>query len=153
MISIIHLGKEMSSMQSDIDLVAVERVCQALIEQGRDLLVWEWDSRFSAALSVTKNPQHRKVITLLEELFPSVWTHENIQGAPERIVELSNDWGGLRPGQKMFTCDPSEDPLLFAAWWPWGSGTTFSLRISCITSSAGATSLDLLAQLKTYFVT
>jgi hypothetical protein len=132
-----------------MDLGDVERVCRAMIDQGRGLLAWEWDSHFSAALSVTKDPQHHKVIEVIEGLFPSVWTHETIQQAPERIVDLCDSWGGLRPGQRLFTFDPSDDPLLFAAWWPWGGGKTFSLRIGCVTSFDE----DLVKQLRTYFVT
>ncbi len=34
------------------------------------------------------------------------------------------------PGQLMFTSEPDRDILLCFAWWPWGNGSTISIRVA-----------------------
>ena len=51
----------------------------------------------------------------------------------------------------MLTLDPADDPLLFAAWWPWGCGTTVSLRVSCVAYSPAAEASRPLDLLQTCF--
>jgi len=36
----------------------------------------------------------------------------------------------------MFVLDPDHEPLLYAAWWPWNGGKSFSLRVSCTADEA-----------------
>lgn len=130
-------------------LADIQRTCRALQDGGG--LSWEWDGHFSAVLAVAKDPRHQEVLALVEAQFPFPWDAASIKDAPPRIVKLSNAWGGLRPGQRLFTCDPGDDPLLFAAWWPWGGGTTFSLRIACGARSPEAKALDPLAAVRSCF--
>jgi hypothetical protein len=128
----------------------VEEVCRALKARG-DGLSWEWDGGFSAALAVAQAPQHTEVLTLLDELFTSSFDHTNIGKARGQVAPLSGQLGGLRPGQKMLSLDPEDDPLLFALWWPWGGGDRFSLRVGCNAESEAAQALDPVAVLKGCF--
>jgi len=120
--------------------------CEAL--HGGELLRWEWDDRFRAALAAVKSPHHTEVLALLAAHLPTVWDHQSIRQASGPVVQLSRDWGGLRPGQLMYTLDPADDPLLFGVWWPWGGNTTFSLRVGCVVVSDAAGALEPLATLR-----
>lgn len=120
-----------------------------LVEATRELR-WEWDSRFSAVLCVVKSPRDVAVLELVAALFPSGWDGKTISQAPDPVRALASDWG-LKAGQRLFTLDPADDPLFFAAWWPWGAGTTFSLRISCVAGSPAVEGHDPLTQLRRWF--
>jgi len=43
---------------------------------------------------------------------------------------------GLQSGQFIFTSQVN-DVILFAAWWPWGSGDKVSVRIGLYDTAAG----------------
>jgi hypothetical protein len=132
----------MNPRAPEVVLKEVEQTCRTLVERGGELLTWEWDDSFPAALCVVKSPRDQELLALVEELLPVHWDHESIRQAPRRILELSGARGGLRPGQKLLTTEPADDPLLFAAWWPWGGGTTFSLRVGCVAAGAAAEALQ-----------
>jgi len=51
------------------------------------------------------------------------------------VRAIAQVWG-LRQGQRMFVLDPDHEPLLYAAWWPWNGGKSFSLRVSCTADEA-----------------
>jgi len=97
-------------------------------------LRWEWDGRFAAALAVVKVPADAPVLALVSQAFAGSWDSQTILQAPDRARLLESCWGGLQRGQRLFSLDLGDEPLLFAAWWPWGSGTTFSLRVGCAAS-------------------
>ena len=139
-------------MTSDLEEVlrGAERVAAQLVEGGRELLRWEWDGRFSAALAVVKAPGHEPVLELLARLFPFAWDSTSVARAPEPVRAVADDWG-LKAGQRLFTLDPGDDPLLFAAWWPWGNGNTFSVRVGCIADDEAAEKADPDAQLRRWF--
>ena len=128
-------------------LVELEQACRALAGD----LSWEWDSRFSAALSVAHAPQHHDLLGSVAQQLPSPWDAASIREAPPRLVTLSQAWGGLRPGQQMFTRDPDDNPLLYAVWWPWGGDQTFSLRVTCAAGTEEAEALDPLSVLRACF--
>jgi len=138
----------MDSRSPEAVVQDLEQACRALADSG---LGWEWDSRFSAALAVVKDPQHHEVLDLVQAQLAAAWDYKSIRQAPGPVAELARAWGGLRPGQQMFTCDSPGALMLFAVWWPWGGDTTFSLRIGCVAEGAGAEGLDLPALIKRCF--
>jgi hypothetical protein len=113
-------------------LAAIEAVTARLTGAS---LRWEWDDRFAAALAVVEAPADQAVLALVSQVFAAAWDAQTIQQAPDAARELASSWG-LQRSQRLFALDLDDDPLLFAAWWPWGSGTTFSLRVGCSASDA-----------------
>ena len=105
----------------------------------------------SAALAVVHDPHHRQIHALLDELFTESLDHQSVREAPERLSALSANLGGLRPGQRMYTLRPEDDPLLLALWWPWNNGTRFSLRVGCHAAGEAAQALDPATALKASF--
>ena len=43
---------------------------------------------------------------------------------------IIDNFGGIMPGQLLFTSDPDGEALVFCAWWPWGNGETISIRLA-----------------------
>lgn len=125
----------MATRSADEVMVDVEAALQRLVAETREL-VWDWDRRFDTAVGRVSAPDHTAVLTLLDDCHAHRWDHESIANAPEVVRGISDGWGGLRPEQLLWASDPAESPLLFAAWWPWGSGTTFSARIGCLMDTA-----------------
>jgi hypothetical protein len=111
-------------------MVEVDAALERLVASTREL-VWDWDRRFDTAMGRVSAPEHLAVLTLLDSCFAHRWDHQSIGTAPDAAREIAAEWGGLRPGQRLYTFDAAESPLCFAAWWPWDSGTTFSVRIGC----------------------
>jgi hypothetical protein len=138
----------MEAKALEVILVGCEATVRKLIAGGDSLLRWEWDERFGAALAVVKVPHHETVLQLVQRLFQHAWDHQNVDSAPEQVQVQADQWGGLESGQQMFVLEPNDDPLLFVAWWPWGSGTTFSLRLSCASPSGAAPASNSLALLR-----
>lgn len=132
-------------------LAEAEAASVHLVDGSGKLLSWEWDDRLSAALASVEAPNDRDVLELVGAVFSDSWEHEDLEQAPESVRALASDWGGLAPGQRLFALDPASDPLLFAAWWPWGNGTTFSLRVGCAARSAEAEETDAVAMLRGWF--
>ena len=111
----------------------------------------EWDDKYAAALLVVEPAHESAVSAMWTELFPSRWSHLDIDKAPERVRDVSGVWGGLMVGQRMFVLDPVDDPMLFAAWWPWGNGLRFSLRVSCTARGETVAKTDPQAKLRASF--
>jgi hypothetical protein len=141
----------MPSRTLDDAMADATRAAARLAEATAEPLSWEWDSRLSAVLSAIEAPRHLPVLELVGALFPATWDHRTLSTAPELVRKIASAWGGLSSGQRLFTLEPEDDPLFFAAWWPWGDGTTFSLRISCVARGAAAKGRDPLAQLRRWF--
>jgi hypothetical protein len=70
-----------------------------------------------------------RVERLLDRHLTARWDSASIDDAPPRTQEVAKQIG-VREGQLLFVADNGDgDPVLFAAWWPWGNGETVSLRI------------------------
>ena len=122
-----------------------------LFEQSEALLSWEWDGRFGAALAVIKAPQDEQVLGMIQTIFSLAMDHQTVGQAPASVQEAAKSWGGLRGDQRLFVLDPAADPLLFAAWWPWGGATTFSLRVGCKAQSDQIAQAEILTALRGWF--
>jgi len=70
------------------------------------------------------------VHAILERYLNTAWNSTNIDNAPEIVQMVISHFGGLRPGQLLFTSDPNQDAFIFGVWWPWGDEKTISLRIA-----------------------
>ncbi|MCK5795960.1 MAG: hypothetical protein KAI47_02175 [Deltaproteobacteria bacterium] len=117
-------------------LDTLEAACATLADRMGEPLQWEWDARFSAALVVIKEAQKTDALAALDAVLPQRFETSTIAGASPETRELANAWGGLRAGQSLSMLTV-EDAVLVGVWWPWGSGTTFSLRVT-ITGLDGA---------------
>jgi hypothetical protein len=106
-----------------------EKLCNKLGHELQDTLSWQWDSRFSTALGEFKRANESTVCSILEKNFSAVWDSDIINSASDLEKETIASLGGLMPGQLFYTTDPNAGNIVFCAWWPWGNGTTISIRI------------------------
>lgn len=107
----------------------LESPCRAIAEATRDILSWEFDPRFRAAVAAFPSADKDRVLAGLEAGFETHWTRADIAGAPARAVELVDRVGGIREGQLLLAANAGSDPILFGLWWPWGTGETISIRV------------------------
>jgi len=131
-------------------MVDVDAALQRLVD-GTRALAWDWDRRFSTAVGRVSAPDHVAVLGLLDDCFAHRWDPMNIAEAAEVVQNISDGWGGLRQGQLLYTFDASESPLLFSAWWPWDSGTTFSMRVGCLMPGGEDAEQAMAKRLRTLF--
>jgi hypothetical protein len=90
---------------------------------------WTWDPRFkcvTSSFAASFIPAAREVLT---GTVPTEWTAATVVSAPDDVRALSDRYGGLRPGQLLFTGEKVAGMNLFALWWPWGDGSMLSIRI------------------------
>jgi hypothetical protein len=114
---------------SDLNKSDVDSVCGELSRAFQGVLSWKWDDRFETVLAEFGVASKDKVRAILERYFSSTWDSANVGTAPEIVRTIDSDFGGLRPGQLLFSSDPNQDALIFCAWWPWGNGKSISIRI------------------------
>jgi len=114
---------------SDLNKSDVDSVCGELSHAFQGVLSWKWDDRFETVLAEFGVETKDKVRAILERYLSSTWDSANVGTAPEIVRTIDSDFGGLRPGQWLFSSDPDQDALIFCAWWPWGNGKSISIRI------------------------
>jgi len=67
--------------------------------------------------------------------FSNKWDFATINDAEAPIRDFFQAGFGVVPGQKVFTTDPVNGVVLFAAWWPWGDDERISLRLGLVSLS------------------
>jgi hypothetical protein len=91
---------------------------------------WKWDGRFKVALGEFPVGSKEQVRAILDRSFVHVWDSSNIKAAPDVVQQVKALLGGLMPGQLLFVSNDAATPYMFCAWWPWGNGTTISIRMA-----------------------
>lgn len=106
------------------------------VKAGWPAGTWEWDAPFECALTTLKQDAEAQGRATLSANLPGAWTRKTLDKAPALAQQVCAQTGGLRGDQLIFTADLG-DIVAYALWWPWGSGSTFSIRIGVASSSAG----------------
>ena len=114
----------------DPDTLGVENVCRELLNASQGVLSWKWDSQFETVLAEFMVDNKDSVHVILERYLNTVWDSTNIDNAPDSVRMAISRFGGLRPGQLLFTSDSQQDACIFGVWWPWGGGKTISIRVA-----------------------
>jgi hypothetical protein len=107
----------------------LESGCRELLRAFRGGLSWKWDSRFETVLAGFCVDNKDRVRAILERYLSFTWDSSNIGNAPDIVRMINSHLGGLMSGQLLFSSDPNQAALVFCAWWPWGDGTTISIRL------------------------
>lgn len=108
----------------------LESVCREFQVASREVLTWKWDSRFGTALAEFSIDNGDKVRELLGSYLGGSWNSSNISGASDTLQMIAGRLGGLRAGQMLFAPDSNKDDFVFGVWWPWGNGSTVSIRVA-----------------------
>ena len=99
-----------------------------LADAFSDSLIWEWDNRFGGILATFEASDKDRVLGIISSQLAQVWDSTNINQAPDSVSGALTNYGGLQSGQLLFNSDFTKDVMLLGLWWPWGNGTTISIR-------------------------
>ena len=116
-------------MKSDLYNRDIENVCRELAGAFQGILSWKWDRRFETVLAEFSVDKKENIRAILERYLSAIWDSANVGNAPDIVRTVESHFGGLWPGQLLFTSDPKRDALIFGTWWPWGDGKEISIRI------------------------
>jgi hypothetical protein len=114
---------------TDLSEPDIEKVCRELANAFQGILSWKWDRRFETVLAEFSVDKKESIRAILERYLGAIWDSSNVGNAPDIVRTLENHFGGLWPGQLLFTSDPKREALIFGTWWPWGDGKEISIRI------------------------
>ncbi len=138
-------------MKSD-KLITIEDLFRDLSEDSRELLNWDWDSRFGAVVTSFSKEDEDAVFSLLKKHFDEEYDNNGISEAEKDVQKLATSFGGVRAGQKLFIRKDDDTFIVFGAYWPWGNGSTVSLRIGIKASdNITATDIELARMVKSWF--
>jgi len=136
---------------NDLNQPDIETICKQLFDEIRDILSWKWDDWIGTIMTEFSVDKEEDIRTIVEKFFPVSWDSSTINKAPQIVQTLDKHLGGLRPSQLLFSSHPSHDAFVFCAWWPWGDGTTISLRIAPFDKNLSKPEEDkLIEQLKVW---
>jgi hypothetical protein len=90
---------------------------------------WSYDRRLRCVASSIPMSLESAARAAMTEVLPTAWTAQTLAEAPEGVRKLAESCGGVRSSQLLFWGGALEAPGAFGLWWPWGDGTTVSLRI------------------------
>lgn len=116
-------------MNSDLTNKDIEDICRELASAFQGILSWKWDRRFETVLAEFGVDKKENIRAILERHLSATWDSSNVGNAPDTVRTIESHFGGLWPGQLLFTSDPNRDALIFGTWWPWGDGKEISIRI------------------------
>jgi hypothetical protein len=107
----------------------IENICRELSSAFQGTLIWKWDNRFETVLAEFGIDKKDAIRAILERHLSVTWDSANVGNAPDIVRTIESHFGGLWPGQLLFTSDPKREALIFGTWWPWGDGKEISIRI------------------------
>jgi hypothetical protein len=90
---------------------------------------WTYDRRLRCVASSIPLAGADAARAVYAEAFPTTWTSETLGRAPASVQALAETCGGLRAAQQLLWGGDADGPGAFGLWWPWGDGTTVTLRI------------------------
>lgn len=90
---------------------------------------WSYDRRLKCVASSIPLSKEAEARAAMAEVLPTPYSTESLSGAVEGVRALADKCGGLRAAQLLFWGGAPGEPGAFGLWWPWGDGTTVSLRI------------------------
>jgi hypothetical protein len=90
---------------------------------------WTYDRRLKCVASSFPVGREADARAAMADVLSTFFTPETLGGAPAGVQTLAESCGGLRAAQLLFWGGGPDAPGVFGLWWPWGDGSTVSLRI------------------------
>ena len=90
---------------------------------------WSYDRRLKCVSSSIPLTREADARAAMAEALPKSFSVETLATAGEGQRALVEKCGGLRASQLLFWGGGDDAAGAFGLWWPWGDGTTVSLRI------------------------
>jgi hypothetical protein len=109
---------------------------------------WSWDSRMTCITSTFTTEFETKARAAIAEAMPNEWMSNAVAKAPAFLREYVDRYGGLRPGQVLFSSGALGGSLVaFGLWWPWGDQNTVSVRVGFADVDPGRESYQRLREI------
>lgn len=131
----------------DYDTSKLEKISRDLAAAVKDDLTWQWDDRFQTVLAQFNARHEEKITGVIKQRMGDIWDGGNFQQAPEIIQYVIKYFGGIQPGQELFTTRTDQDDLFICAWWPWGNKKMISIRLGVFAKSLNKAENEALTQL------
>jgi hypothetical protein len=113
----------------------IRTASQHIIEPLNELITWRWEDDKNVLLAEFASGKAERVIEVLRENFTHEWNKDTIKHLPNSIKAELADKAELTKTQTLYTISPqSEKPAAVAILWPWGHGSTLSLRLTLLTT-------------------
>jgi hypothetical protein len=111
----------------------ISSVTQDITDPLKDLLNWRWEESRQVILSEFASGKAEQTLAVLRSNFKDEWDKKTIKKAPKDLKEQLGELANINKEQKLFT-RPATDkqPATLAIWWPWGHGSTLSLRLTIL---------------------
>jgi hypothetical protein len=106
----------------------LNEIYQSLATAFSTSLNWHPDDRFAGVLAEFDIEAADSMQAAIRAHLPVEWDSNSIKGAPKNIRKAMESFGGLQPGQLVFTSDPGKKVTLLGLWWPWANGSKISIR-------------------------
>jgi hypothetical protein len=90
---------------------------------------WMYDRRLKCVASSIPLAREPEARAAMGEVMPVSFSVDTLATASAGQRDLVEKCGGLRANQLLFWGGGDDAPGVFGLWWPWGDGTTVSLRI------------------------
>jgi hypothetical protein len=90
---------------------------------------WTYDRRLKCVASSIPLAREAEARAAIAEVLTQSFSVETLASAGAGVRDLVEKCGGLRAAQLIFWGGSDDAPGPFGLWWPWGDGTTVSLRI------------------------
>ena len=90
---------------------------------------WSYDRRLKCVASSIPLSGEADARAAFANALPGAWSTATLPSAPAGVQALSETCGGLRAAQLLLWGGDADGPGAFGLWWPWGDGTTVTLRI------------------------
>lgn len=111
----------------------INNTSESLRNQLTDVLTWRWEEEKQVLLSEFASGKTENVLKVLEQNFTHQWDIRSIKNAPKSLLNELGDHAKLTKNQILFTLPPKpEQPTVLALLWPWGHGSTLSLRLTLL---------------------
>lgn len=107
----------------------LDNTCQDLVAAFSNSLSWQWDDRFDGVLAEFDIENKDYILETISNKLGHSWDSASISTAPRTVRKAMKNFGGLQAGQLLFTSEADQDVILLGLWWPWGNGTTISIRL------------------------
>jgi hypothetical protein len=114
---------------SDSKQIDCEAIGGLLSKAFHGVLKWKWDRRFETVLSEFPVEDKDKIRAVLVRYLNQTFDGSNVGNGPALVRAVDDHFGGLWPGQLLFTSDPAGSALVYCSWWPWGDGKSISIRV------------------------
>jgi len=112
----------------------ITKTSQPILDQLTDLLTWQWEEKKEVLLAEFASGKTEDVLKVLKQSFLHEWDKHSIKKAPKSLLNELGDHANLTKNQTLYTLPPKPNqPTVVAILWPWGHGSTLSLRLTLLT--------------------